>query len=620
MRLKGHHFIVTFVTTSLKALSPRSSLTAGTVWLVIALAASFAAAASLLAGRVAREIVVQQHVRRLALETDQLGSDLGQAVAARVGALRAVGAQQPGAAMFQRLSADFPDLGWIAVVDADGRIVAGDGTLQGGVADQPWFRRGLNGAWVGLIDAPATGLPGSAAPSASAPPILGDLALPLKDEAGHSIGVVAARLTWRWADQDIERLSEALDSRGSAEMLILDHSGVVLVGPAALRNKPWGGIAESEQSPFDVEAATSPDAPRFERQPNGTVALVARAPVSMLGTSDSQGWRVQLSEPKEHVYERANALAVRILWISICLAGITAFAGALGAGRLTERLRRLTASAVAAGGDPNVRISVPPGNDEVAKLGAAFAQVLDDLRQERRELLALSGDLERRVAQRTREVERLAEESRYAAVVRERLKIARDLHDTLAHSMMAMLSEVRLLRKLQAHDPASLAEELSNAEQVAHAGLIEARTAIAQMRVNAVRDTGLGPALANAFNRFLDRTGLKGEFLVDPHAGSFGDERAETLFRMAEEALRNIERHAGAQSARLRLVSLDESRLKLSIEDDGVGFDPNMPRPGHFGLVGLREQAQVIGAEFLIDSGKGGTRVTVTLRTTPDLA
>jgi signal transduction histidine kinase len=186
--------------------------------------------------------------------------------------------------------------------------------------------------------------------------------------------------------------------------------------------------------------------------------------------------------------------------------------------------------------------------------------------------------------------------------------------------MMAMLSEVRLLRKLQAHDPRALAEELCNAEQVAHAGLIEARTAIAQMRVNAVRDTGLGPALANAFNRWLDRTGLTGEFTQDAHAASFGDERAETLFRMAEEALRNIERHAGAAHVRMRLASLDAATLQLSIEDDGVGFDPNQTHPGHFGLVGLREQAQMIGAEFFIASGAGGTRVSITLRITPDLA
>jgi signal transduction histidine kinase len=135
-----------------------------------------------------------------------------------------------------------------------------------------------------------------------------------------------------------------------------------------------------------------------------------------------------------------------------------------------------------------------------------------------------------------------------------------------------------------------------------------------------VRDTGVGPALANAFNRFLDHTGLHGEFSADPQAASFGDERAETLFRMAEEGLRNIERHARAEHVQMRLASLNDSTLELSIEDDGVGFDPNMAHSGHFGLVGLREQAQVIGADFSIDSGKRGTRVTVTLRTTPDLA
>ena len=78
------------------------------------------------------------------------------------------------------------------------------------------------------------------------------------------------------------------------------------------------------------------------------------------------------------------------------------------------------------------------GLDEVAQLGRAFANVLTDLQNERRELKNLSLELERRVAVRTREVERLAEETRYAAIARERLKMARDLHDTLAHSMMAL--------------------------------------------------------------------------------------------------------------------------------------------------------------------------------------
>ena len=73
----------------LRDLDPRHSLVAGLIWLVVALAASFAVAASVWAGRVAREIVVQQHVRRLVLETDQLASDLGQAVSTRLAAIRA---------------------------------------------------------------------------------------------------------------------------------------------------------------------------------------------------------------------------------------------------------------------------------------------------------------------------------------------------------------------------------------------------------------------------------------------------------------------------------------------------------------------------------------------------
>ncbi len=411
---------------------------------------------------------------------------------------------------------------------------------------------------------------------------------------------------------------------------MLDRAATVLVGPDALHGRRWGGIVLEEPPPIEPVWASASTAaaladlesrtPRFERLPDGQTALIARAPMSIGAQYPALGWQVQLSESKEQVYRRANALGVRILWISISLGAATALLGALGARHLTDRLKRLTRSAAAVGRNEAERIEVPSGRDEVAQLAAAFAKVLDALHQERSELLSLSSELERRVAVRTREVERLAEESRYAAVVRERLKIARDLHDTLAHSMMAMLSEVRLLRKLEMHDLKSLREELARAEEVAHEGLNEARTAITQMRVNAVRDTGLGSALGKAFGRFIDRTALSGEFIADPGAASFGDERAETLFRMAEEALRNIERHAMATRAVVTLETVDGTQLKLSIEDDGVGFDPGAPRQGHYGIVGLHEQAHLIGAHLCIDSAPGrGTTLTVTLRMTPEM-
>ena len=183
--------------------------------------------------------------------------------------------------------------------------------------------------------------------------------------------------------------------------------------------------------------------------------------------------------------------------------------------------------------------------------------------------------------------------------------------------MMAMLSEIRFLRRLQARDPAAVVEELARAEKLAHEGLQEARSAITQMRVTAVRETGLGPALAVEFERFINRTGLTGDFSADVTAARFGDERAETILRMAQEALRNVERHARATHVVVRLQSTREA-LEFRIEDDGVGFDPQALRPGHYGIVGLREQAELIGAELRIDSQPGaGTRLCISLSLSP---
>ncbi|HLZ99911.1 MAG TPA: histidine kinase [Steroidobacteraceae bacterium] len=603
------------------SIDPRRSLVAGLIWLVVALAASFAVAASFWAGRAAREIVVQQHVRRLLLETDQLGSDLGQAVSSRISAART---PQTGTSLertYTDLVAQYPNQGWFVLADETGTVVAGDGSFPKGtsVIAAPWFSRGREQPWIGVIGA-GNGAKGNRSP------LLGDLSLPIRDSTGRTLGVAAAHLTWRWSTRDVLRLSAGLEP--SAQTLILDGDGRVTVGPKTQLDRRWEGISTGDPQPIATDegaaAALHPGPgirlPRFERLPGGQTVLVARSPVTIEPDGAAPGWQVQLSEPKERVYQRANALAVRILWISVCLGAATALAGALGARHLTNRLRRLTLSAASIGRNEIERIEVPDGRDEVAQLAGAFAKVLDDLRRERSELLTLSGELERRVALRTREVERLAEESRYAAIVRERLNIARDLHDTLAHSMMAMLSEVRLLRKLQAHDPGALPEELAHAEQVAHDGLNEARTAIAQMRLNAVRDTGLGPALSKAFDRFIDRSGLIGEFSSDSEAARFGDERAETLFRIAEEALRNVERHAMANRVTVKLAMKNDSHLCLQIEDDGIGFDTSLSRPGHFGLVGLREQAQLIDAELHIRSAlHEGTTISVTLRVAPEV-
>ncbi|MGO9932884.1 MAG: histidine kinase [Steroidobacteraceae bacterium] len=605
----------------LSSIDPRRSLAASAMWLIIVLAAAFSIAAAVWVGRIASENVLQQHLRRLSLETDQLSTDIGQALSVRLDAVRAAGpiiraahvSDRPGGLgqVFEQLMSAYPQLDWIAIADSSGGVIASNGRLHvaDNVGTSPWFAFGLHGPWLGVIGATGASRPLPATNVAA----LGDMAIPVREETGRVVGVIAAHVSWRRTAQHPERLTDDPDPRAVTEAYVLDRDGMVLVGPDGLRDKRWSGIAVNDRPPGASLGSTvqSLEAPQFERLPDGRRVLVSRSVLIASNEITALGWQVQLSEPNERVFQRANALALRIFWVSMCLGAATALLGILGARQLTRRLKRLAQSVAGVGESGAATIEIPRGVDEVAQLGGAFAKILSDLHQERSEL-------ERRVSVRTREVERLAEESRYAAIVRERLKIARDLHDTLAHSMMAMLSEIRFLRRLQGRDPAAVPEELARAEKLAHEGLQEARSAITQMRLTAVRETGLGPALANEFERFTNRTGLSGDFSADVAAARFGDERAETILRMAQEALHNVERHARATRVVVRLQSTDDGRLELRIVDNGVGFGPQAPRPGHYGLVGLREQAELIGAELRIDSQPHeGTSICISLRLSP---
>ena len=614
---------------SLKIFNPRRSQAAGALWLIAALSLSYAIGAAVWVGAIARDNVVEQHARRLALETDQLSSDLSQAIIARLGAIRAMEGLPASADIehrldfsFQQLASAYPQFQWILVATRSGDVLRAEAISPEArdVSRQAWFQAALKAPWIGEI---RKNQAASREPSAALPRqgtiALGELAAPFHDRDGRVIGVVAARLTWQRSSNPLLRLTDEAGPRGAAEALLLDADRVVVAGPAQRVLKRWDGVPTSRPLALTAGWVDGPFFdPHFERLAGGSEVLVARALLNTGGELPAGSVMVQLSEPNARVYQRADAVRRRILWFSIGIGLATAVMGALGAHQLTRRLKRLVLAVDAVERNQARQIEPPQGVDEIAQLGRAFANVLNDLHKERGELQTLSRELERRVAVRTREVERLAEETRYAAVARERLKMARDLHDTLAHSMMALLSEIRYLRRLQLHDPKSVAGELARAEDLAHEGLDEVRTAITEMRVTTVRDTGLGPALAAALERLLNRSGMAGEFSADPQAALFGDERAETLLNMCQEALRNVERHAAAKYVGVSLRIAQNGELQLTIEDDGVGFDPTLRFDGHYGIVGLREQAELIGATLAIDSSPGGgTAVRIALPLSP---
>ena len=603
---------------TVRILDPRRSLGTKVAWLVCGLSLGFAFIAALWLGSMTRDGLLLQHCRQLALDAEQLASTLDQALGTRVQSLQTIAAIMSTDSNFRtrkatrtaldELRSTYPEMEWIVFAVPTGSIVAATRRADEGqnAAASTWFSQGLRTAWIGESSARATDHTQPATNDTRGARNV-DIAVPIGDPGNALAGVVNARLNWDWLQAYLVELRRALRQQDAPEALVLDRDRIVLAGPDEFVGKPWQvdildtiNLKEAA-APLDGTGDAAPVV-RREQLLDGRMIIAAAIEPQARGALRSLGWSFQLIEPAARADRRADRLWTQIIWVCLAMGGVAALGGVVISRRLTRRLTLLSSSVDSVGSGAASRISVPPGLDEVSRLGIAFAGLLGALQKERDNLGELSADLERRVVARTREVERLARESRYAAVVRERLKIARDLHDTLAHSMMAMLAEVRLLKKLHDRDPASLAGELAHAEQVAHEGLIEARASITKMRFNPVRDVGLGAALADALKRFSERTGIHVEADFDPAAASFAEETAEAVFRIAEEALRNIERHANADNVRAALRQVAHGQLALSIEDDGAGFDTNAANAGHFGLVGMREQAQLIGAELTIRS------------------
>lgn len=622
--------------TLLRNLDPRRNLAAAIGWLAFALSTGLVLVAGAWVDDIVRSNLLDMRGRQLDRAADDFADELNLSFALRLQSVRALASMlatevqrenQPGLRKtLANLRRTSPEFERIVVADTHGRILASaNGAVEGSsVAERSWFRLGLSGSRIDdvrvvPIMADASPVP-TDGPSAAA--IV--LAAPVVDTKGVTAGVIGIHLSGRWLRELAAGSEDKLRSGTGAEALVLDAQGSVLTGAAGFMGERFATIVHSTDGTtpkIGVNAARAlTDGPaHIERISDGSRFLVARVTPDDSDPLHALGWRVLVLEPLQSAVLHARSLQLQIAAVLIGLGLLSTLIGVVVARRVTRNLEAIARSADAVRTGAAQQIDVPGGQDESARLGRALDELLTSLQGERAALQALNADLDQRVAARTRDVERLAEQARYAAVVRERLKLARDLHDTLAHSMMAMLAEIRLLKRLQSTDPSAVAEELIRAEEVAHQGLKEARAAIAQMRFNRVRDVGFAAAAEDFIRAFIERTGIAVEFSSAIQPGTLADERGETLFRIVEEAMRNIETHSGATRVVIALTSASEGPgLQLVISDNGIGFDAQAARPGHYGLVGLREQAQLIGATFTIHSApQQGTTITVAMTSDP---
>lgn len=200
------------------------------------------------------------------------------------------------------------------------------------------------------------------------------------------------------------------------------------------------------------------------------------------------------------------------------------------------------------------------------------------------------------------------------ATSRERNRLARELHDTLAHSLSALTVQLGAVRTLlRSGDTAQAEAELARAQKVARQGLDEARRAIMDLRAAPLEALGLSGALNQAVNDFEERSGVPAALTVEGRETALRQDEEQALYRIAVEALENVARHALATQVDVRLTFAPQA-VTLTVEDDGIGMDDPAGKKEGLGLLGMAERAALVGGQCRVERmGERGTRVQVKL-------
>jgi PAS domain S-box-containing protein len=201
----------------------------------------------------------------------------------------------------------------------------------------------------------------------------------------------------------------------------------------------------------------------------------------------------------------------------------------------------------------------------------------------------------------------------------ERKRIARELHDDLQQTLAAISMDVSAAAQRLPTSPEKAAVLLHKVSSAALAAIASTRRIVNDLRPQMLEDLGLVPALEQMADRFGERLGVA--CVVAADADDVGrlpaaSEVSTCLYRVAQEALNNIEKHADATEVNIALFSKDNGDLVLQVKDNGQGMDlARRHRRGSFGLLGMRERVRAIGANLRIDSRPGvGTSVEVHMK------
>lgn len=208
---------------------------------------------------------------------------------------------------------------------------------------------------------------------------------------------------------------------------------------------------------------------------------------------------------------------------------------------------------------------------------------------------------------------RLSRESRQTAIVAERNRMARDIHDTLAQGFTGVITQLQAAKgAAELGTMEAAASHIERAEELARTSLGEARRSVLALRPRSLCDGTLCRAMGDLLNQVAGDANLTADFRVEGVPRAMPLEWEEDLLRIVQESLTNTIKHARASTFRVT-ISFETSLVRLMLSDDGHGFDPLHEHDG-LGLVGMKERVDLLGGNFTLRSGSGtGTEIIVIL-------
>ena len=300
----------------------------------------------------------------------------------------------------------------------------------------------------------------------------------------------------------------------------------------------------------------------------------------------------QLQQTAQTAFSASLALGV----IGLIVSGLMGWLLSRLFSRRLTRLGQISAS-LAAG---DLRERVPAGGgDEISQLGAQFNTMADTIGQQIDDL--------RQLADKNAQ---LAEEAEGLARLEERNRLARDLHDAVKQQLFGLNLTLGSIPALLEKQPDVAETRLQQVINQTGDIQVELDQIIRQMRPASLQDQGLAEALQALADQWTAQTTIPVQLTIQEQR-SLPLAHEQALYRIVQECLQNIGKHAGASAVAVAL-HYEPGQVRLQVTDNGQGFDIQaVDKRGSFGLENIRQRAEALGGELAIQSKAGGTRITV---------